>query len=410
MTLSPLAAVPNDWDRKGLPAWSFFSADMLEAEKELLFRSHWQLVCHVSDIPNTGDFMTLDVVGERALVIRGKDDVVRAFHNLCRHRGSRVVADESGTCKSAIICPFHGWAYNLDGTLRGAAQPQTLPQMDSQDMGLKPIEMDICHGFIFVRFKPGPQPAMSQILARFKDELAQYDLEDLQPSGDGFDASVMKANWKCVRDVDNEGYHVPVAHPGLHDLYGSAYHDEPFTNGTSRSLGGFRDGPGRFWSVRNYKKILHAPEKLDAAHKGAWLYVGIFPNLVLGFYPDQVIFYHEFPQEVGQTIQRSASYRRGDEDRRMRLARYLSMRIDRITSKEDEQLIEWTWEAAFSSGFDGIVLSDLEYGVHSYHEALRSLFPVLREDEPPKGQLAARNAELLSGAQAAGQQTHSALA
>jgi len=80
----------------------------------------------------------------------------------------------------------------------------------------------------------------------------------------------------------------------------------------------------------------------------------------------------------------------------MRLARYLSQRIDRLTSREDEQLIEWTWEAAFSSGFDGIILSDLEYGVRSYHNRLRTLFPVLNGDEPAPGTLAATNKVLLT--------------
>ena len=399
MTQNAPTPTPNDWDRRGLPAWSFFSEELLELEKEQLFRRHWQLVCHESDIPGAGDFMTLDTVGERALVIRDREGTVRAFHNLCRHRGSRVVAEESGTCKSAIICPFHGWAYNLDGTLRGAAQPGTLPELDPVTHGLKPIEMDSWQGFIFVRFLPGPQPKMHEILAKFDAQVAQYDLEKLQPSGDGFDATPMTANWKCVRDVDNEGYHVPLAHPGLHDLYGPNYYDEAFEGGTSRSYGGFREGGGRHWSVRNYLKILQPPEKLDEEHAKAWLYVGVFPNLVFGFYPDQVIFYHEFPQAVGETIQRSASYKRGDEDRRMRLARYLSMRIDRITSKEDEQLIEWTWEAAFSSGYDRIILSDLEYGVHSYHEILREHFPVLREDEPSPGAMAKRNGELLGAAE-----------
>ena len=104
--------IPNEWDRAGLPAWSFFNNEMFEAEKDLLFRRHWQLVCHSSDIPNNGDFVTLDLVGERALVLRGSDGGVRAFHNLCKHRGSRVVAEGSGNCKSAITCPFHGWTYN----------------------------------------------------------------------------------------------------------------------------------------------------------------------------------------------------------------------------------------------------------------------------------------------------------
>lgn len=257
--------IPDQWDRKGLPAWSFFSKEMLELEKTVLFRQHWQLVCHVSDIAEAGDFMTLDVVGERALVIRGKDGVVRAFHNLCRHRGSRVVAEESGSCKSAIICPFHGWAYNLDGTLRGAAQPASLPEMNPVEMGLKPIEMDLWNGFIFVRFQPGPQPAISEVLVRFEDEVAQYDLENLLPSGAGFYTSEIKANWKCVRDVDNEGYHVPMAHPGLQDLYGPNNFDEPFSMAPRGLLPAFARamrGCGRcgctrtFWSrLRGWMRI-----------------------------------------------------------------------------------------------------------------------------------------------------------
>lgn len=399
MLVAPDAnTTPENWDRKGLPAWSFFSPEMLELEKEQLFRRHWQVVCHASDVPGAGDFITLDMVGERALVIRGHDGVIRAFHNLCRHRGSRVMAEQSGTCKSAIICPFHGWAYNLDGTLRGVAKPDSLPRFDPVEMGLKPIEMDIWQGFVFVRFQPGPQPSMREVMARFDDEVAQYALESLQPSGEGFFAEEIAANWKCVRDVDNEGYHVPMAHPGLQDLYGPNYFDEPFHNGTSRSFASFREGNGRLWSVRAYKSVLEPPARLDDEHKTAWLYYGVFPNFVFGLYPDSVIFYQEYPLANGRTIQRSATYRYPEEDRRMRLARYLSGRIDRITSEEDVQLIKWTWEAAFSSGYDGVILSDLEYGVKTYHDILRRHFPVLAEDEPPEGALARRNAELLAQA------------
>lgn len=385
--------IPND--RAGLPAWSYFSEEMLEEEKELLFRRHWQLICHVSDIPEPGDYMASDFVGERALVIRGRDGNVRAFHNLCRHRGSRVVADDKGTCRAAIICPFHGWAYNLDGTLRGAARPDSLPPLDPEEWGLKALDMDIWNGFVFVRFKPGPQPKISEIMARFDEELAQYDLAALVPDGEGMWSEDIRANWKCVRDVDNEGYHVPMAHPGLDDLFGRNYYDEPFKEGTSRSFSGFREGDSKLWSVRQYKSLLPQMGTLDDEHQRAWLYIGVFPNLVFGIYPDSVIYYHEFPVDHGRTIQRGACYRRPDEDRRMRIARYLSGRIDRITTKEDEQLIEWSWEAAQSSGFDGIILSDLEAGVKSYHDELRRLYPVLNTDEPEPGTLAETNAALV---------------
>jgi phenylpropionate dioxygenase-like ring-hydroxylating dioxygenase large terminal subunit len=383
-------------DRAGLPAWCYTSPEMLDAEKDLLFRAHWQIVCHVNDLPEPGDFVTLDCVGERALVLRGTDGVVRGFHNLCRHRGSRVVADEKGSCPKAIICPFHGWVYNLDGTLRGPAQPDSLPDMDPVEHGLKPIETEIWNGFVFVRFQPGPQPPIGQIMARFEDEVSQYDLDELVPDEVGFWSQEVAVNWKCIRDVDNEGYHVPMAHPGLHDLFGSNYFDEPFQDGAARSYSTFRPGDGRLWSVRAYKSILHPPEALDEEHGQAWLYIGVFPNFVFGIYPDSVIFYQEFPVEVGRTIQRGACYRRRDEDRRMRLARYLSGRIDRLTSEEDEELVRWSWEATFSSGYDGMILSDLENGVQSYHDMMRAHFPILTSlTPPPDGELSRRNADLL---------------
>jgi phenylpropionate dioxygenase-like ring-hydroxylating dioxygenase large terminal subunit len=98
----------GDAERGGLAPWTYFSEELFETEKEELFRKHWQLACHISDVPDPGDWYSFDIVGERAIVVRGKDNVVRAFHNVCRHRGSRVVAGERGTCKSAIVCPFHG--------------------------------------------------------------------------------------------------------------------------------------------------------------------------------------------------------------------------------------------------------------------------------------------------------------
>ena len=388
--------IPNDWDRSGLPAWSFFNNEMFEAEKDLLFRRHWQLICHSNDIPNAGDFITWNLIGERALVIRGKDGKIRAFHNLCKHRGSRVIADDAGTCKSTITCPFHGWTYNLDGTLRGASRPSSLPKLDPVEYGLPPLEMDTWNGFIFVRFQPGPQPALSDILKKFDDEVSQYELFDLKPTGDGFWTEEIDANWKCVRDVDNEGYHVPMAHPGLYDLFGQNYYDEPIAGGLSRSVGSFNSGDGRLWSVRNYKKLLNAKDSLDDTHRKCWLYIGVFPNLVFGLYPDSVIFYQEYPVENGKSIQRGGNYKYAEENREMKVSRYLSMRIDRLTSKEDEQLIKWSWEAAFSSAYEGVLLSDLEYGVKAYHDTLREYFPVLSGPEPERGRLLQVNERLLA--------------
>lgn len=387
--------VPEGWDRSGLAPWTYLNDELAELEKDTLFRRHWQLACHVSNLPERGSYITFDIVGERAIVMRGDDGEIRAFHNLCRHRGSRVLDKKRGVCKKVMICPFHGWGYNLDGTLRSPTAPESLPKLDKHEHGLKPIELDIWMGFVFLRFLPGNQPKISELLSRHEKEVAPYGTQDMVPVHGGYWQQEMKVNWKAVRDVDNEGYHVPMAHPGLHDLYGKNYYDEPIINGTNRSFGELTDSPSHLWSVRHYKKILPDFPNLSGPNKRAWLYIGVFPNTVISFYPESAAFYQEYPLASGRTLQRGATYRYAEESREMRLSRYLSERIDKLTTEEDTQLIEWTCEAMESSAFDGIILSDREYGVRAYHDKLRDLLPVMSlPDAPAPGTVAATNARM----------------
>ena len=390
-------ALPKDWDRSGLPGWAYFSQELFELECETLFKTHWQFVCHVNEAADIGAYVTYDVAGERALVIRGHDGILRAFHNLCRHRGSRIVPDARGVCNKAMVCPYHGWAYNLDGGLRGIANRDTFPPMQAEKWGLKPLEMEIWNGLVFIRFQAGPQPAVAEILARFDDEIAPYDLANMVPTDSNSMDDLLPVNWKSVRDVDNEGYHVRQAHPGLHQLYGNGYFDEPYANGTSRSVGTFNEAYGHRWSVRKYREILPEADNLPREQQRQWIYFGMFPNFVLGLYPDSVIYYQEVPQSAEQTVQRGMCYRRRDESREMKAARYLSGRIDRDTADEDQMLMVWSCEATKSSAYDGVIFSDLEYGVKTYHDHLRQLLPVMAQPVPPEsGQIALLNDALLS--------------
>ena len=390
-------ALPKDWDRSGLPGWAYFSQELFELECETLFKTHWQFVCHVNEAADIGAYVTFDVAGERALVIRGHDGILRAFHNLCRHRGSRIVPDARGVCNKAMVCPYHGWAYNLDGGLRGIANRDTFPPMQADKWGLKPLEMEIWNGLVFIRFQAGPQPAVAEILARFDDEIAPYDLANMVPTDSNSMDDLLPVNWKSVRDVDNEGYHVRQAHPGLHQLYGNGYFDEPYANGTSRSVGTFNEAYGHRWSVRKYREILPEADNLPREQQRQWIYFGMFPNFVLGLYPDSVIYYQEVPQSAEQTVQRGMCYRRRNESREMKAARYLSGRIDRDTADEDQMLMVWSCEATKSSAYDGVIFSDLEYGVKTYHDHLRQLLPVMEQPVPPEtGQMALLNDALLS--------------
>lgn len=390
------AAVPNDWDRRGLPGWSYHSDALLELEKEHVFANHWQIAGHVCDVPEPGDYMTMDMIGERALIVRGSDGVVRGFHNLCRHRGSRVVADEKGHCRNALVCPFHGWVYNLDGTLRGAARPRSFPELDKADFGLIPLDLEIWMGFIFVRFHAGPQPSVAELFRPFESEISHYAVDTMVPAG-GIWTQDSPVNWKSVRDVDNEGYHVAMAHPALQDLYGTTYYDEPFVNGVSRSFATYDPHAGRRWSVRHYVRLSPEQTRLPAYLRRAWVYYGLFPNAVIAVTPELAQFYQEFPLSTGETVLRGAIYRYADEDRRQEAARYLAMRIDRDTTAEDVQLTIWSNESMRSRAFENFFLSDLEYGVRTHHDHLRALLPVLKlETAPPETDMASRNEGLLA--------------
>jgi phenylpropionate dioxygenase-like ring-hydroxylating dioxygenase large terminal subunit len=391
----PTLTVPNDWDRSGLPGWAYHSPALFALEREKLFLTHWQVAGHASDVPDPGDWLTFDILGERAVVMRGQDGQLRAFHNLCRHRGARVVDGASGHCKGAIVCPFHGWVYNLDGTLRGAAQPKSFGDMDREAFALKPIELEVYHGFLFLRFSPGPQAAIATLLAPFEADFAAYGFADALPVGGPVWSSDLPVNWKSVRDVDNEGYHVALAHPGLQDLYGRTYRDYSLENGLSMSIGWFGDVPGRQWSVRHYAAISPPRPDLPQHLQRAWTYYGLFPNQVFAVTPDGLQFYQDLPQHAGLTRLTGRMYRWPDETRARRLARYLAARIDRETSVEDQQLSIWSNESMKSDAFEGFHLSDLEYGVRCHHDGLRALLPVLNEaTAPPEDRMAQRNAEL----------------
>jgi phenylpropionate dioxygenase-like ring-hydroxylating dioxygenase large terminal subunit len=387
-------SVPNDWDRRGLPGWCYHSDALLELEREHIFRQHWQIACHVSDLPEKGSYITLDVVGERALILRDQDGTIRGFHNICRHRGSRVVADDKGTCRNALVCPFHGWVYNLDGTLRGAARPRSFPALDKREFGLTPLDLEIWMGFVFIRFARGPQPAVAELMQPFAEEFGHYSSETMLPT-EGIWTQESPVNWKSVRDVDNEGYHVAMAHPALQDLYGASYYDEPFVDGLCRSFATYNPHAGRRWSVRQYVHVAPEATHLPEPLRKAWIYFGLFPNAVIAVTPESMQFYQEFPLATGRTLLRGAIYRYPEETRRQRLARYLAFRIDRDTQSEDVQLTIWSNESMTSKAFNGFYLSDLEYGVRTHHDHLRAVLPVMNLAEaPPENEVAARNRQL----------------
>lgn len=237
---------------------------------------------------------------------------------------------------------------------------------------------------------------MAEALVGLDEVLAPYQLETLKPLGwhwtEDYDT-----NWKSVMDVDNEGYHVPVAHPGLHALF-ETYHDDTIGRGISRSTGTLRNQPAGTWSVRHYLNLLSGAraDTLPESAQTSWTYYGVFPNLVITVYPDGTLdVYQTFPRDTESAVMRGFGLGPESASRQRRLLRYLKDRVDRETVVEDAMLIRWTNEAMNSSAFDEVLLSDAESGVMAYHDALRALMPVMHLDTaPPAGTLVERNTEL----------------
>ena len=166
---------PKGWDRSGLPGWTYHSSALLDLEIEIC-KTNWQVASHISDIPNIGDFKTFDLCGERAIILRDTNFEIKAFHNICRHRGSRLGTNDQGKCKNGLICPFHGWVYNLDGTLRGASQPKSFTPLDKNPFSLRPVEYELWHGFVFVRFQHGHHPSVKELVNTYEREESGYQL------------------------------------------------------------------------------------------------------------------------------------------------------------------------------------------------------------------------------------------
>lgn len=364
-----------------LPPWTYYNTEFHELEKEIIFKRNWLLVGHISDIPNIGDYLTFDAVGERALIIRKDGGTIAAFHNVCRHRGARLVATNRGNCPRALVCPFHGWSYHLDGSVRHIPKFETFSNLDKASSALVPVALEIWCGFIFINFCNDAK-SVAETMAPVAEKFAVYKLEQLKPLAGTKYCQARPYNWKIIHDIDNEGYHVPIGHPALQQLYGRNYRDT-IEHDIPISYGYLNDQPGNLWSVRHYQKILPEFEHLPSENQKLWLYAGFFPSTVIGFYPDMVEYYMSVPTSPTSSNYIGGAYALPDDRREVRLSRYLTRRINQSTEQEDESFVSWIQRGIRSSVFPTLQLSSLENGVKHLHGKIQQRIPVARLAEQP---------------------------
>ena len=370
--------VSNDFS---LPSWIYCDPEFLALERERVFRPSWQVICHENDIPKAGDFQTLDFIGSMLVALRGNDGIIRAFHNVCRHRGARLLDGPRGSCSRRIICPYHAWSYDFEGRLASVGGDRSaFPQLDIARESLTPVEMETCFGFVFVRLEGGG-PSVAEMLAPFADEIATHEFEKLEPLG-RITLRPRRVNWKNVGDNYSDALHIPVAHPGLTRLFGASYRVESH-EWIDRMSGEISDKPSRNWPERMYQKYLPDAEHLPAGRRRSWVYFKLWPNFAFDVYPDQVDIMQWLPVSPTQCLIREIGYARPDARREMRVARYCNWRINRQVNEEDRVLIERVQAGMESGHYRAGPLAAGEVALRSFGQRMRSLIPECNDPAPP---------------------------
>jgi phenylpropionate dioxygenase-like ring-hydroxylating dioxygenase large terminal subunit len=192
-----------------IPVGRYVDPAFYELEKKYLWSRVWLIAGHVDEFPEVGSFKQWNLAGDPVLLVRGKDNVVRAFFNSCRHRGAGVIREEKGTAK-VLACKFHAWTYDLQGRLIFVPEESDFPDLDKQDISLIPLRCELFGNLIFIN-RDLNAPPLSQYLGKGMSELAHFEFESL--SLGAILTYDLKCNWKTAMEAFLEAYHVDTTHP-----------------------------------------------------------------------------------------------------------------------------------------------------------------------------------------------------
>ena len=250
-----------------IPSSWYTDARLGPFEQRAVFRPSWQVVGHVSQVANAGDYVCATVAGEPIIVVRNADGEIRAFYNVCRHRGGPLAMDDHGACRM-LQCRYHGWTYTLDGALRGVPRFDRTELFDRADFALVPVAVDVWEGLVWVCVGEPALP-LAATLDGIAERIAPQDL-----TGVRFHSRVEYAvacDWKVYVDNFLEGYHLPLVHPELcKTLDVSAYVTETFER---HSL--------------QHSPIRETPDG-GVYGEGDAFYYFVFPNVMLNILPGRL--------------------------------------------------------------------------------------------------------------------------
>ena len=280
-----------------LPGRAYTSPDVFDWERRRFVEGAWFCVGRASSVTDAGSQWCVRVGSESILLVRDERAALHAFFNVCRHRGHELLPEEARGRGRSIRCPYHGWAYRLDGTLRNAPRFDDVEGFEPLDHGLVPMGVAEWHGWVFVNVSGDAEP-FDRYLGNLDELVRPYAPERLQVGARR--DYVVAANWKIVNENYHECYHCPSIHPELCKV-------TPPDSGTNFVAEGAWVGGSM--DLREHAQTMSLSGEsggvplpgLTAELLRRVLYVGIFPNLLVSLHPDYVLTHRISPLSPGQS-------------------------------------------------------------------------------------------------------------
>jgi len=283
--------------RTTLPANAYTDAAWFTLEMDRIFAGMWLAAGRVDHLERAGAFMRVDVAGASVLVVRASDGSIRAFHNVCRHRGTRLCTGAHGTFQGSIQCPYHAWTYGLDGRLIAAPQMDEVAGFDRAEFPLRQVACAMWDGHIFINLSDTPSPLPEQ-LGELPQRFSSWRMQDLRRAH-RIDYDVA-TNWKLVVQNYNECLHCPVIHPLLNRMHHYLAADNVPSTGTyCGGAMGFKEGVETL-SIDGQRRRHFLPN-LSPRDREVVHYFAIYPNFLLTLHPDYMMTITIWPQDCGRT-------------------------------------------------------------------------------------------------------------
>jgi choline monooxygenase len=339
-----------------LPADLYFGEAALEQEKRKIFHNTWQLAGRLDQLPEVGSYFTYELAGEPLVIVRGKDEQIRGFFNVCRHRAGPVASTRG--CRSSLQCAYHGWTYALDGTLLATPAFEGVECFDKKDHHLVPIQLAVWEQFIFVNLNQTSAP-LADYLETIPAQTHKFKIGDMKfvERRD----YVIACNWKVYVDNYLEGYHLPMVHPGLmRELEFSSYRT------ITHRYHSMQDAPIRRVAEGDAKRYYANDGQNEA------LYFWVFPNLMVNINPETLSTNLIVPlsAEKTLTIFEWFAHDLGSEAARQRTLATIEF-SDEI-QQEDITICEAVQRGLRSVAYDrGRYSVRFENGLHHFHSLWR---------------------------------------